>query len=184
MVLALYSASPPIWDSSSTEWHIQAPQIVRSHSAILCIAVVDALYYDDQSPLGVLFRAVITGAISYMVTLLLSILTYRVAPRLHRLTRANFPGPWLLRTSKLWHVWACRTSMNHFYLDDLFRRYGDFVRTGPSEITVFHPDVFAATDGPETECSKAEWYDLLIPIGPCLRRETELFTMPAGGTGS
>lgn len=34
---------------------------------------------------------------------------------------------------------------------------------GPSEITVFHPDVFTAIDGPGTECIKSEWYDLLHP---------------------
>lgn len=31
--------------------------------------------------------------------------------------------------------------MNHTLLEKLFHKYGDFVRTGPSEITVFHPDV-------------------------------------------
>ncbi|KUI64406.1 Tryprostatin B 6-hydroxylase [Cytospora mali] len=145
------------------EWHIQAPHIVRSHLAILIIAFSGAWYYADQSPLGELFRAIATASVSYIAALLLSILIYRIAPGLHRLTRAKFPGPWLLRTSKLWHVWKCRNSMNHFFLEDLFQRYGDFVRTGPSEITVFHPDVFAVTDGPGTECSKAEWYDLLHP---------------------
>ncbi|RJE19066.1 Cytochrome p450 [Aspergillus sclerotialis] len=34
---------------------------------------------------------------------------------------------------------------------------------GPSEITVFHPDVFAVIDGPRTECIKSDWYDLLHP---------------------
>ena len=34
---------------------------------------------------------------------------------------------------------------------------------GPSEITVFHPDVFKVIDGPRTECIKSEWYDLLHP---------------------
>ncbi|KAJ5702262.1 hypothetical protein N7488_009810 [Penicillium malachiteum] len=34
---------------------------------------------------------------------------------------------------------------------------------GPSEITVYHPDVFMAIDGPNSNCVKAEWYDLLNP---------------------
>ena len=34
---------------------------------------------------------------------------------------------------------------------------------GPNEITVFHPDVFAATDGPGNTCRKAVWYDFLLP---------------------
>ena len=35
--------------------------------------------------------------------------------------------------------------------------------TGPSEITVYHPDVFMAIDGPQGGCVKSEWYDLLHP---------------------
>lgn len=34
---------------------------------------------------------------------------------------------------------------------------------GPSEITVFHPDVFAILDGPRSECIKSEWYDVIYP---------------------
>lgn len=145
------------------EWHIQAPLIVRLHLTIIVTAFAGARYFADRPPLGDSFGFLAIVSVTYIVALFLSIFTYRTAPGLHRLTRAKFPGPWLLCTSKLWHVWACRSSMNHFFLDDLHRRYGDFVRTGPSEITVFHPDVFAATDGPDTECSKAEWYDLLHP---------------------
>lgn len=34
---------------------------------------------------------------------------------------------------------------------------------GPSEITVYHPDVFMAIDGPSGSCVKSEWYDVLHP---------------------
>jgi hypothetical protein len=36
-------------------------------------------------------------------------------------------------------------------------------RPGPAELTVFHPDVFMAVDGPRSECIKSEWYDILHP---------------------
>jgi len=35
--------------------------------------------------------------------------------------------------------------------------------SGPNEVTVFHPDIFAAMDGPGNSCSKAVWYDFLLP---------------------
>lgn len=84
-------------------------------------------------------------------------------------------------------MWKSRTFKNHFLLDNLQREYGDFVRTGrvalgagwssgiqaeltsnvplsdPSEITVFHPGIFMAVDGPSSKCTKGEWYDLLYP---------------------
>ncbi|KAK2745695.1 hypothetical protein FQN57_003592 [Myotisia sp. PD_48] len=81
----------------------------------------------------------------------------------HRLTIAGFRGPKIASVTKIWHMWKCRSSKNHLVLDELHQKYGDFVRTGPSEITVFHPDVFMTIDGPKSQCIKAEWYDILHP---------------------
>ncbi|PVI04480.1 cytochrome P450 [Periconia macrospinosa] len=96
-----------------------------------------------------------------MTSLFSSIGVYRVF--FHKLR--SFPGPYLARVSKLWHVWKCvkSRSRNHLILDDLYKQYGDFVRTGPREITVFHPDILYAIDGPGTKCSKTDWYDILLP---------------------
>ncbi|KAL4901635.1 cytochrome P450 [Aspergillus multicolor] len=41
----------------------------------------------------------------------------------------------------------------------IYRQYGDSVRTGLSEITVFRPDVFMAVGAPLSTCTKAERYD-------------------------
>jgi len=35
---------------------------------------------------------------------------------------------------------------------------------GPSELTITHPDVYQAIDGPGNACSKADWYDLNHPL--------------------
>lgn len=34
---------------------------------------------------------------------------------------------------------------------------------GPNELSVFHPDILFAIDGKGNDCSKAPWYDLLLP---------------------
>lgn len=34
---------------------------------------------------------------------------------------------------------------------------------GPTEITVFNPEIFSLTDGPGNKCKKAVWYDFLLP---------------------
>ncbi|KAL8678451.1 MAG: hypothetical protein Q9186_005189 [Xanthomendoza sp. 1 TL-2023] len=40
-------------------------------------------------------------------------------------------------------------------MDDLHRQYGDFVRTGPNELTIFHPDILRIiNDGPNNAFSK------------------------------
>ena len=36
--------------------------------------------------------------------------------------------------------------------------------TGPTEITVFTPEVKWAVDGPLNNCTKAVWYDILLPL--------------------
>ncbi|KAL2259505.1 hypothetical protein VTK26DRAFT_6795 [Humicola hyalothermophila] len=142
------------------EWHVYAPQIFLFHSLLFGSLSAGAWYYHG-SELGQLFADFLLGGLCYVVTLLTSILTYRVY--FHPLTRAGFKGPWYMRISKLAHVWACRTSLNHLILDEIHKKYGDFARTGPNEITVFHPGVFAAVDGSGTECIKSEWFDLLYP---------------------
>lgn len=35
---------------------------------------------------------------------------------------------------------------------------------GPTEITVFAPEVKWAVDGPTNQCNKAVWYDILLPL--------------------
>ncbi|KAL8696833.1 MAG: hypothetical protein Q9224_002597, partial [Gallowayella concinna] len=47
-------------------------------------------------------------------------------------------------------------------MDDLHRQYGDFVRTGPNELTIFHPDILRIiNDGPNNAFSKPAWHPAL-----------------------
>ncbi|KAF6241864.1 hypothetical protein HO173_000576 [Letharia columbiana] len=80
---------------------------------------------------------------------------------LHRLN--GFPGPFLAKVTKLWHAAHLFDSKNHLLLGRLHQQYGNFVRTGPSEVTVFEPEVLGAVDGPGSHCTKAVWYDALQP---------------------
>ncbi|KAI1318351.1 cytochrome P450 [Xylariaceae sp. FL0255] len=131
------------------EWHVQAPQLLIAHGTILALVV----FVNVHDGLPILFG-------SYVLALLASITIYRAF--FHRL--AGFDGPWYARVSKLWHPWAARNCQNHLVLDALHKKYGDFVRTGPAEVTIFHPAVFVAMDGPQSSCIKSEWYDLLHPF--------------------
>ncbi|KAI1095731.1 cytochrome P450 [Rostrohypoxylon terebratum] len=142
------------------EWHAQAPHILLGHVWIfLCIPL--AKHFFDDLDVIVPLESIFWVICGYVLGLMTSIAIYRNF--FHRLTKAGFPGPSLARVTKLWHVWACRNARNHQVLYNLNKKYGDFVRTGPSEVSVFHPDVFMATDGPRSDCIKSEWYDLLLP---------------------
>ncbi|KAJ5899378.1 hypothetical protein N7495_004122 [Penicillium taxi] len=128
------------------EWHIHAPKIVIYHLVyflLLLLSITNAFWM----------------ILGYLLAIMSSITIYRVF--FHRLK--SFPGPFWALTTKIWHAWKCRRGQNFLVLEDLHRQYGDFVRTGPSEITVYHPDVFMAMDGPQATCVKSDWYDLLSP---------------------
>ncbi|KUI68202.1 Tryprostatin B 6-hydroxylase [Cytospora mali] len=144
------------------EWHVQAPKLAVGHALVfLCVALCRS-FLRDSLRLYPLLDGLMLASLIYLAGLLTSISIYRISV-FHRLTAAGFPGPFGARVSKLWHVWACRYSKNHELLDRLHQEYGDFVRTGPSEITIYLPEVFMAIDGPHSECIKSEWYDILHP---------------------
>ncbi|CEO60507.1 hypothetical protein PMG11_05132 [Penicillium brasilianum] len=128
------------------EWHVRAPEILVYH----------LVYFGGLLMATAHARWVIAG---YLIALYSSIIIYRVY--FHRLS--HFPGPKWARVTKIWHAWKSRHRQNFLVLSELHRQYGDFVRTGPGEITVFHPGVFIAIDGPQGSCVKSEWYDLLHP---------------------
>ncbi len=97
---------------------------------------------------------------TYFGSLFFSIVVYRVF--FHR-TR-HFPGPKLAAVSKFYHTLHATDSRQHLFLDRLHKQYGDFVRTGPNEITIFHPDAIAPIHHGTSRCTKAAWYDNLIPV--------------------
>lgn len=142
------------------EWHVYAPRIIVGHAWIF-FAIILASYIGRGHVLGLVCNMLLWATYGYLPGLMLSIAMYRVF--FHRLTKADFPGPWYARITKMWHVWACRYSKNHVVLDSMYQKYGDFVRTGPSELTIFRPEIFMALDGPHSECMKSDWYDILIP---------------------
>ncbi|PWY84975.1 cytochrome P450 [Aspergillus heteromorphus CBS 117.55] len=145
------------------EWHLQAPSILVGHVSVFAVLLLAST------------RSSWLLIAGYLLSLFASITIYRLF--FHPLR--HFPGPLGARISKLWHVWQARKCKNFLVLDALHAQYGDFVRTGmshpphitrgitnrpgPNELTIFHPDIYIALDGPKSHCIKAEWYDLLHP---------------------
>lgn len=112
------------------EWHVKAPQVLSAHILILFFILGFQIYVQ---PKAIANACLDTFCIcfTYLGAILASIFTYRTI--FHRL--GGFPGPPLARISKLWHVYHTREGRNHLFLEDIRKKYGDFVRTG----TLFHP---------------------------------------------
>ncbi|KAF3401649.1 putative sterigmatocystin biosynthesis monooxygenase stcW [Penicillium rolfsii] len=96
-----------------------------------------------------------SNATSFSFGLAISIVTYRLF--FHRLH--SFPGPWGAKVSRFYLAARIFHSLQyHFVLDDWHRQYGDFVRTGPREISISRVSAVRAVHGPTSPCVKAAWY--------------------------
>ncbi|GME27456.1 Glycoside hydrolase protein [Neofusicoccum parvum] len=108
-----------------------------------------------------LFHATFFGALAslssgtalFTLGLVGSMLVYRAF--FHRLRR--FPGPLAARLSKLYMVRLSAKNLQlHLELKRLHEEYGDVVRTGPRELTIFHPNAIPYI----AACRKSSMYQL------------------------
>jgi hypothetical protein len=106
------------------QWHLQAPAVVKAH-LILGLSVI-ALEIWNRGNTYKSYVGALALNFCYLTSLFASIIVYRLY--FHRIR--YFPGPCMAATSKLWHVWQCRDSRNHLVLEQLYQKYGKFVRTG------------------------------------------------------
>ncbi|KAF8251462.1 cytochrome P450 [Wilcoxina mikolae CBS 423.85] len=99
----------------------------------------------------------------YVLTVFTSILIYRIW--FHPLR--NFPGPFMARTTSFWQVFTNIKSDFHWrdVSKKLQEEYGDFVRTGPRELTVFDARATVALNGVQSKVMKGPWYE---GVGPNL----------------
>ncbi|OTB19797.1 hypothetical protein K445DRAFT_7823 [Daldinia sp. EC12] len=108
--------------------------------------------------------------VAFFTPLFISMLIYRTFEHALR----EFPGPRLAAVSKLWHFYHMLVTENHLLLEDIRNEYGPFVRTGPQELTVFHPDILDAISKHGTTCIKAPAYDMLHPFSSLNSIRTKL----------
>ena len=94
----------------------------------------------QRTILLVLFRNLAT----YLTTLVLSVLVYRVSP-IHPLAR--YPGPIGCKISKFWLGFICISGFQHKYIKSLHERYGDVVRIGASRFATLNMELVSLENG-------------------------------------
>ncbi|KAH7313675.1 cytochrome P450 [Stachybotrys elegans] len=140
------------------EWHMQAPALFALWAlSYPILAAVEVFLGAESTSAGLKNALLIEGG--FAASLFTSIAVYRVF--FHRLR--GFSGPPLAKVSKLWHSVQCVGGQNHLVLERLRQQYGDFVRTGPSEITIFTPEAMVQLDGIGNKNTKPAFYDFLHP---------------------
>ncbi|KAE8420722.1 cytochrome P450 [Aspergillus pseudocaelatus] len=75
-----------------------------------------------------------------------------------------FPWPFLLRVSAFWLSAQLRHETLYRKLADLHNEYGDFVRVGPSDLSIIHPKAVNTIYGFKSTCAKSAWYDGSAPL--------------------
>ncbi|KAF2759925.1 cytochrome P450 [Pseudovirgaria hyperparasitica] len=149
------------------EWHLHSRSIIGAHATIAALVLGTLQRYLDDILAACTYT--ITLSAWYLISLFASIAVYRTM--FHKLV--NFPGPRLAAVSKFWHIYHARNSTNYLVMQRLYEKYGTVVRTGPNEITIFHPSAIELLDGAHNTNSKDVWYDVLQP------RTSAIFTRNA-----
>ncbi|CAI7641908.1 unnamed protein product [Penicillium pancosmium] len=144
------------------EWDVKSLGLVQSYGSILLIsymlermAVLDHLL-EIAMPTNWAFKAL--GY--HILGLYLSMLFYRAF--WHRLS--GFPGPYL---AKLSNFYVTGLSARKFQLYDevekLHQKYGDYVRLGPTELSITDPLAVKALYSSAAKVGKGPWYTVLEP---------------------
>ena len=141
------------------EHHLRSPLLFRLYLTIAALLVLSEILI-HPSNLPSAFKASSCLIASYATSLFTSMTLYRVF--FHRLR--HFPGPPLAAVSKLYHVSQVLDAKQYLFLDKLRGQYGDYVRTGPNELTIYNPTAVPLIHGSESPCTKADWYDNLEPL--------------------
>lgn len=139
------------------EWHLKTFQILTAH----CLLYYALLYflYSYFGSFRDSFLVSLLGLSCYLSSLSGSIILYRLC--FH--ATARFPGPRLAGVTQLWYIYKTLDSKNYTFLQSLYQQYGTFVRTGPNEITICHPDAIQELDYARNETTKDVWYDSIQP---------------------
>ncbi|KAH8594186.1 cytochrome P450 [Bisporella sp. PMI_857] len=142
------------------EHHMQSPTIFRM-VLLAPVAVFIVHLKLSKFDLGSAAIASAWDVTACSGSLLASMVIYRSF--FHR-TR-NFPGPKLAGVSKLYHMFNVAPKSDQFrWLELMHQRYGDFVRTGPNEISIFTPEAVTIVYGPKSRCIRSDFYDMTKPL--------------------
>lgn len=160
------------------EHHIRAPKLSMIFfvlSNLIFLGHLTTYDYDLQCAAG----ATLSIMAAYCASVFGSIIVYRTL--FHKLHK--FPGPPVAKVTKLWHMWKVLGFGNHLLMEEMHKKYGDFVRigqcrrefvtdpdmelshsrTGPNEVVIFKAEAVHALHGVGSKCNKAPMYDILLP---------------------
>ncbi|KAF5632076.1 cytochrome p450 [Fusarium sp. NRRL 52700] len=144
------------------EWDVAVHRIVASFGLIYASIFSLLAYHGDLERQSLLDAWYIASELmaAFIAGLYSSMVIYRFC--FHPLRQ--FPGPTFAPLSALY---AISMSMKEFHMflevQKLHKTYGDFIRLGPSEISVASPSAVATIYQNSSPCQKGPWYNVFVP---------------------
>ncbi|KAJ5540922.1 cytochrome P450 [Penicillium frequentans] len=128
--------------------------------AVLAFGLITFYEWHIEASLSKAVIQAISLAAAYCGALFTSMFFYRLvqSPLTH------LPGPFWAKVTKLYHVGHILRADNYRYMNKLFHQYGDVIRTGPNEVTLFTPEAFNQIYGPDSRCIRGVYYDMMLPL--------------------
>ncbi|KAH6843376.1 cytochrome P450 monooxygenase-like protein [Chaetomium sp. MPI-CAGE-AT-0009] len=141
------------------EWDVASPSVFVFYTTVFAAASLASYSSFISTPLSVIAQM----AGSHVAMLYTSVLVYRAF--FHRLSK--YPGPFLARLTNF-YITALSMKRLHLFkeVQKLHEQYGDYVRLGPSEISIASPEAVKALYGTHSPVTKGPWYTLLEPRVP------------------
>ncbi|CAJ0552460.1 Ff.00g064390.m01.CDS01 [Fusarium sp. VM40] len=148
------------------EWDLLALPIVQAYAALPIIVTGITRLAEARGLLNdtsLTFTAIMVLEITHIMGIFSSILIYRIL--FHPLN--CFPGPLIARISNFYPTYLRMKNLRLFEeVEDLHHRHGDFVRLGPTEISIIDPKAVEAIYAARSPCTKGPFYNVLHPRIP------------------
>ncbi|KAH6605547.1 Cytochrome P450 [Trichoderma cornu-damae] len=163
-----YSFSYPLASLAGVLMHILVFRVGEWDVASLSILVYHVLAalvtaWTSHTQLQIPATEVARWSCCYVAGLYLSMLVYRAC--FHRL--CEYPGPFLARFTNFYITARLLKKLCLFEeVQKLHAEYGDYVRLGPSELSIADPEAVQAIYGTQSPTTKGPWYSLLEPRTP------------------
>ncbi|KAH7141644.1 cytochrome P450 67 [Dactylonectria macrodidyma] len=144
------------------EWDAVPTDVVACFSGLYIASTTASVFYlpsgkDDPWSALTFVSAIFASLLAGLYT---SLVVYRVL--FHPLRR--FPGPFLARLSSGYPTSLVLKRLHFFEeTERLHAVYGDYVRTGPNELSIVNPKAVQAIHSNASKCSKGPWYNLQLP---------------------
>ncbi|TGO40918.1 hypothetical protein BHYA_0029g00270 [Botrytis hyacinthi] len=133
--------------------------VIASHIVLSIL-----LQYDNDVDILTFWQAQRLAS-SLIATTILSLWTNILVYRAFFHPLRNFPGPFGARLSKFWSLGKVIESKVRWYqvAGKLKEEYGDYVRTGPRELTIFDPAAISVILGASSKLHKGPFYGSTSP---------------------